>query len=983
MLPPMGLAMAPLPNGNPFMSMNNYSNGVGQISATGAVIKFFTLSGSATVRSTGMAGVGLFFEREMHDGSYFPVIKDITQKGSAYREGTIKTSEILLSVDGKSCREMSLTELKGAVIGTIGTVADLMVLNKSDSMQRLVKLSRAPVEYWVLYDANVEWKTKYDTLHDKAKENEQMTFKYKGLSEDLQKTLRTLDESVNTMQLELAKQRELSRVLSAQNAALSLEKKSLESNVDNMLKKNSEITLHFKTAEALAREMTEKARQSEGSRLNEERIRKMSEDRESKVQKELSIDVQKRREAEHRVTGQADRIAELEDRLQMAMVAESDNKRLHGEILVLRADTDAAKADFEAARAGEKKYEAEMLKEQKEVASSRIELELLKKTMAALTDKTKSLEIAAERAVKEKDAVIVGEQELVAETQKASARISELETKIARLHAESGNLQIQFESEQEKVRSTTTAKTLAVEAKEDMEVAVVALKTEVIHLKTSMEAFANETSVSMLSLENGVVRAQTETIELSKRLKDTTATATTDKHNLETKVREATEWSDKVKSDLTAADAKLAAALEEMERMHTMIQGFELSVAKAEADARAANDAVLKATAQSQALQAQVKELESDAAVCIQNLQQQKTLASKEASENKAATAGYAKIEQEMADLTTRLSNSESSAKDLDVLGNTWEEKCRELEVQLAARMGAAKDMAVMGTKVSALSHELAGLTEERNKLQDADAKHLSLLNSTVQKHEELMARYTTEAPKLKNDYEKRIRQLQDEYDYCNKDRQDAHTEIARFLAMPNPCGVGMALGEVTVQGTKTITVQGMQGGLSADLCGIITKGDELVQVNEFVCDDMTLPDVQAKVTGNRGTQVAFRLRRAIVEGKHKGETFDYRIVLKRGAWGPAHCCMTPEDLDMIDVGRWPAKGAVTSETVDMEKITNGKDASLNYDVNAKDHTASSRSKGIELAAKHGIELIGLEAMNRMTNSLAINSGAPPSSQNK
>ena len=40
------------------------------------------------------------------------------------------------------------------------------------------------------------------------------------------------------------------------------------------------------------------------------------------------------------------------------------------------------------------------------------------------------------------------------------------------------------------------------------------------------------------------------------------------------------------------------------------------------------------------------------------------------------------------------------------------------------------------------MSHELAGLTEERNKLQDADAKHLSLLNSTVQKHEELMARY-------------------------------------------------------------------------------------------------------------------------------------------------------------------------------------------------------------------------------------------------
>jgi len=56
-MPPIGMAMAPLTNGNLFMSMNNYSNGVGQISATGAVIKFFTLGGSATVRSTGMAGM--------------------------------------------------------------------------------------------------------------------------------------------------------------------------------------------------------------------------------------------------------------------------------------------------------------------------------------------------------------------------------------------------------------------------------------------------------------------------------------------------------------------------------------------------------------------------------------------------------------------------------------------------------------------------------------------------------------------------------------------------------------------------------------------------------------------------------------------------------------------------------------------------------------------------------------------------------------
>ena len=34
----------------------NYAGGVGQVTASGGIIKFFTISGSATVRSTGQAG---------------------------------------------------------------------------------------------------------------------------------------------------------------------------------------------------------------------------------------------------------------------------------------------------------------------------------------------------------------------------------------------------------------------------------------------------------------------------------------------------------------------------------------------------------------------------------------------------------------------------------------------------------------------------------------------------------------------------------------------------------------------------------------------------------------------------------------------------------------------------------------------------------------------------------------------------------------
>ena len=60
--------------------------------------------------------------------------------------------------------------------------------------------------------------------------------------------------------------------------------------------------------------------------------------------------------------------------------------------------------------------------------------------------------------------------------------------------------------------------------------------------------------------------------------------------------------------------------------------------------------------------------------------------------------------------------------------------------------------------------------------------------------------------------------------------------ELTRFMAMPNPCGVGMALVENQSKDgngkiVKSTVVGGMQGGLAADLSGVIKVGDELIQV--------------------------------------------------------------------------------------------------------------------------------------------------------
>ena len=220
-----------------------------------------------------------------------------------------------------------------------------------------------------------------------------------------------------------------------------------------------------------------------------------------------------------------------------------------------------------------------------------------------------------------------------------------------------------------------------------------------------------------------------------------------------------------------------------------------------------------------------------------------------------------------------------------------------------------------------------------------------------MKKHEELMKMYNDDIFNLKTKHDQEMRDLRAEYDILDESREALFQELNRFLGMPNPCGVGMALVEeksknAQGQPEKCVVVQGMQPGLAADLSGVIRVKDVLLQVNEFLTDDMSLPEVQAKVAGNRGTQVAFRFRRKIEDGESAGETFDYRIVLKRGAWGPEHCVMTPEDLDMINEGRWPRKGAVSTDDVNMDDVTAGVDVSLNY--------ASKGTEDLGLTTKSG-----------------------------
>lgn len=73
---------------------------------------------------------------------------------------------------------------------------------------------------------------------------------------------------------------------------------------------------------------------------------------------------------------------------QQAKAAEHDNKRLYGEHLILRTNTDAAIADRDSAKSGAEQYKREMLKEQKEASEALAEIEKFKKKLVRQVLKT-------------------------------------------------------------------------------------------------------------------------------------------------------------------------------------------------------------------------------------------------------------------------------------------------------------------------------------------------------------------------------------------------------------------------------------------------------------------------------------------------------------------------------------------------------------------------------------------------------------------
>ena len=85
---------------------------------------------------SGKSGVGLFF---LEEDSLF-IVRNIVEGGSAWRDGTIKLSDICVAVDRISMEDRSLQDLRNAVIGEEGTMVTLTFHRIVDQSRTVFKV---------------------------------------------------------------------------------------------------------------------------------------------------------------------------------------------------------------------------------------------------------------------------------------------------------------------------------------------------------------------------------------------------------------------------------------------------------------------------------------------------------------------------------------------------------------------------------------------------------------------------------------------------------------------------------------------------------------------------------------------------------------------------------------------------------------------------------------------------------------------------
>ncbi|KAJ1493982.1 hypothetical protein T484DRAFT_1741728 [Baffinella frigidus] len=760
-----------------------------------------------------MCGVGVYFERLEMDMAK-PQIKEITPRGSAHRDGTLE-----------------------AILGIAGTMVRL-TMNKGNGRILEVALPRGNPEYWTQVDAaeNLRKDLKVrdkeiEALRRKLRESESAMQRDRTEVDNLNVQVGSLERLSQKLQMDLEREVDQRRRAESSVASLSADKNSLEDQMEAVVKKMSESALSFKSAQGLAREMTEKARQSEQGRVMEEKLRKMAEAREAKSQALLLDEVQRRKEAEAERTLSEARYVEVSESVRHMENLNRDLAKAKAEVIDLQGQIAIAHSEIES----KKEFVAKVQTENGEVRSQSGDVEVriltIRKELRDALDRVKLADEALRGAELAKEDCMQREGENIKLLSATDGKLRGTTMRLADAEAVATALRGELQKLQAQLAETVSEKGKEVLNAADFEKALAMLKDKMESLNIKKKSEGQSADARDASLRAEVAELHKSMAARDQNLAEITTQLSTTSRELSAKVA-AGEGAILMKEDkidgLKSANLQLGEEMQAARKDCNVLTGQVLREQQAkEALARTEND----------------------------------------------LTKRCGELQGELLECQSKLRHAEAQLETLEVQRANLEEKLKAaavFKVELNASMASKREVEAMN---DTYQMENKRLLDVERRLRDELAAAKTLLHDAE-------ASQSTDRMELLAKFSKAERELREAtFDIINE-RDNLQAELNRFMALPNP--------------------------------NQIEVGDDLVEIDGCSVNGMTLEETRAKLTGKRSSKLTIKLMRETMDdGVLNGVT--YTITLKRGAFGPEHSVVAPEDTDMRDAGRWPRAGAVTA----------------------------------------------------------------------
>lgn len=457
-----------------------------------------------------------------------------------------------------------------------------LTMNKGNGRILEVALPRGNPEYWTQVDAaeNLRKDLKVrdkeiEALRRKLRESESAMQRDRTEVDNLNVQVGSLERLSQKLQMDLEREVDQRRRAESSVASLSADKNSLEDQMEAVVKKMSESALSFKSAQGLAREMTEKARQSEQGRVMEEKLRKMAEAREAKSQALLLDEVQRRKEAEAERTLSEARYVEVSESVRHMENLNRDLAKAKAEVIDLQGQIAIAHSEIES----KKEFVAKVQTENGEVRSQSGDVEVriltIRKELRDALDRVKLADEALRGAELAKEDCMQREGENIKLLSATDGKLRGTTMRLADAEAVATALRGELQKLQAQLAETVSEKGKEVLNAADFEKALAMLKDKMESLNIKKKSEGQSADARDASLRAEVAELHKSMAARDQNLAEITTQLSTTSRELSAKVA-AGEGAILMKEDkVTALTHSLAASQTDLKNTKRLLAEHE------------------------------------------------------------------------------------------------------------------------------------------------------------------------------------------------------------------------------------------------------------------------------------------------------------------------------------------------------------------------------------------------------------------------